>query len=493
MADDQNSEHQAFFGLRLKDDGENWSQFTYGDDLERLKEWGAEENKSDPDEGADQAEDGSDDSEVSGGSDEGNVLAGLMYRTLDSGLALSELTISSSAVKNLFSSIISRAEVVDPIKESCPVVFENGAIKIYGISADRLTKVREQHRRLVRMDRGFDLLPSAVLLTIVATFDSLTVEIVRAVLGLKPDRLNDSEKTIAISDILSMNSFDDVKSKILDDEIYQYSRGSHDDQVKYIEKNFGIQIAKSWKRWPDFIEIFERRNLVAHGEKKFTKRYVEICKKHGHKGSDKILGDDIEITTQYLAQSIDVLVEFCIILIFSIWRKQLPTEESEVFDLLNDVSYRLISDERYRVPIRVIEYALSLKGTKITEATRLMLIVNLASAHRHRKDKDQANKTLDGVDWSAASDNYRLCVAAIREDLPELIKLMEPTSSSGKVKKDDFREWPVFSFVRETAEFQAEFERIYGEQLFDPSTEATTLPEKKKGEPEINNGDETVH
>lgn len=342
------------------------------------------------------------------------------------------------------------------------------------------------------MDRGFDLLPSAVLLTIVATFDTLAADVVRTILELKPDRYSSSDKTISVADILSMKSFDDVKSKLLNDEIYQYSRGSHEEQVKYIEKQFHIKIIENWKRWPDFIEIFERRNLLAHGEKRFTQRYAEICKSQGHKGSEKLVGKEIELTTNYLSQSVDTLLEFFMLLIFSVWRKQIPEEEQSAFDLINHVIYRLITDERYRVPINVTEYVLGLKGVSVTEATRLMLIVNLASAYRHQDNKELVIQTLKRADWSAASDNYKICVAALREDVDEVVTLMAPCVSSNKISKDDFREWPVFSFVRDSDEYRSEFKKIFGENLFDPSADETEVSEVLVAEREVNE-DGTIH
>lgn len=479
MADEE-QKHQAYFGFKTREDGNYWAQFSYGTSLDDLKKWG----KSDKYE-KDQVEE-----VVLENTDQLISFNSIINKILESGLALSELSSAYGVVKGLFATIVSRTEVIDPIKESCPVVFDDGSLQIYGISADRLTKIREQHRRLVRMDRGFDMLPSAVLLTVVATFDSLMADMVRQLLTLKPERFNASDKALTAAEILSMNSFEDVKNKLIDDEVYLFSRGSHDEQVKYIQKWFNVDASKNWKRWPDFIEIFERRNLIAHGEKLFTSRYVNICKNHGHKGSEKLLGNEIELTRNYISQSIDVLIEFSLLVSFSIWRKQVPEEEGESFDAINLVCYKLIAEDRYKIPIRVIEYVLSLQGAKISEATRLMLIVNLASAYKHSNDNDQAIKTLEKVDWSAVSDKYRICVASIKEDVDAFVKLMPNVVSAKYLNKTEFREWPVFSFVRSDEKVQQKFEEIFGEILFDPTLEATDLNDGDPPFIEGNSGEE---
>ncbi|MGI4731466.1 MAG: hypothetical protein ACRYFW_06940 [Janthinobacterium lividum] len=492
MADDNETEHQGFFGLRLTDDNESWKEFTFGSTLPEIIRWGINDK---PAPAEDKAEDGL--SGILPAEDERSreliIMSELLARVLDAGLALSELTLSSRAIRDVFSQIVSRVEVVEPIRNSCSIVYQQDNIVIYGISADRMTRVRDQHRRLVRMDRGFDLLPSAVLLTVVATFDSLTADVVRTMLSLKPDRFTVGDRTIPVAEILAMGSFDELKSRLLDDEVYQFSRGSHEEQVKSIEKWFHVKIADSWKRWPDFIEVFERRNLIAHGEKQFTARYVAICKSHNHKGSENLLDTPIELTSSYISQALDVLVEFSILLVFSIWRKQLPAEENSAFNEVNDACYRMITEARYRVPVRVLEYVLSLKNTKIAESTRLMLIVNLSSAHRHCKNKDSSDKVLNSVDWSAVSDNYQICVASLRDDVPGVISLMPSVVQAKKIRKEDFRTWPVFSFVRSNEQFETKFGELFGEALFDPQAEATTIEPDHAPQLDTTNPDATFH
>lgn len=136
---------------------------------------------------------------------------------------------------------------------------------------------------------------------------------------------------------------------------------------------------------------------------------------------------------------------------------------------------------------------LNLKNTTLSESTRLMLIVNLASAHMHNDDKDLAMKVLDSVDWSASSDNYRICVAAIRGDVDDVIRLMDNVTTSKTVKKEDFREWPVFSFIRSDEKFQAKFASHFDEPLFDPTGEATTFENEENAVKISDANDEALH
>jgi hypothetical protein len=226
-----------------------------------------------------------------------------------------------------------------------------------------------------------------------------------------------------------------------------------------------VAIRDHWKRWPDFIEVFERRNLIAHGEKIFTKRYTSICHKNGHKGSEKTLGTAVNLTSKYLKQAADLLLEFGILLVFSLWRKQFPAQEPDAFRNLNQVAFKLIENRNYITSIRVLNYALGLKKINMEDIIKKMMYVNLASAHRHSNEKDKCIRVLDEVDWSGSSDDYKLCVAALKDDVQKVIDLMGLVAGSGKITKSDFREWPVFDFIRDNGEFCEKYLEVFGEPL----------------------------
>ena len=56
-----------------------------------------------------------------------------------------------------------------------------------------------------------------------------------------------------------MSSFDEVIGKITEDEVEGIMRGSHDDQIKYMEDKLDIKIRSNYEGWGEFMEIFERR------------------------------------------------------------------------------------------------------------------------------------------------------------------------------------------------------------------------------------------
>lgn len=402
------------------------------------------------------------------------LLAIAMNRTLDALQSQFELLFLTS-VRSHFAVARFNEEIVKPIVHAKSIVEEADGTSIYGLSQEQFRKIPVTLEWLHRIGQGMDALPAALLMSIVAVFDSNTADVVRDMLTIRPASLQAGTRTALVKEVLESKSIDEFKQRIISDEIYLFSRGSHEEQIEYIKKNFHISIMSHWKRWADFIEVFERPNLVAHGEKTFTQRYVDNCKKHSHKGSEKLLGTPIELSQNYLRQSLEILTEFGILLVFSLWRKHLPAQEKEAFVSINQIAFKIISTKKYIVPIRIVEYALGLKNTTAPESVKRMMIVNLASAYKHNKDDAKCIEVLDSVDWSASSDPFKICVHALKGDVSLVTRLMPILATASLVRsddvisvhKDDYRDWPVFDFIRSDASFKATFLEVYGEPLMD--------------------------
>jgi hypothetical protein len=97
-----------------------------------------------------------------------------------------------------------------------------------------------------------------------------------------------------------------------------------------------------------------------------------------------------------------------------------------------------------------------------------MIIVNLANAVRLQKRSVEAKKILDGEDWSAANPEFAICVAAVREDIDEVVKMMREIGREGRPNAEDYRSWPVFRGMRTNEKFITAFETIFGEPLLSP-------------------------
>jgi hypothetical protein len=179
----------------------------------------------------------------------------------------------------------------------------------------------------------------------------------------------------------------------------------------------------------------------------------------------KVIGQKLRVTPKYYDKAVETVLEFGCKLVQVIWRKLKPDEITLAERRLNDISYKLIVRRQYKLASRILEFGLVEMKKHGIDSTRKMMVVNYANTEKLSGNMTQAIKILDAEDWSACTDNYHICVSAVKNDIDEVIKLMKRVVDMKLVKKEDFRDWPVFISAREDARFAAEFEVIFGERL----------------------------
>jgi len=219
------------------------------------------------------------------------------------------------------------------------------------------------------------------------------------------------------------------------------------------------------KIWPEFIEICERRNLLAHTDGIVSTRYLAVCREHNVDLKDIEVGRRLSINTKYYERAVSVIFELGIKLTQVVWRKLAPSEIGVAADELNELAYRLIVKRKYIEAITFLRFGLVEMKKHGEEATRKRMVVNLANAEKLGGNKEEAEKVLSSEDWSAAADNFTICAAAIRDDVQTVVHLMKAVVSAGHLSASDFQAWPVFEKVRSEPAFIEAFEREFGEKI----------------------------
>jgi hypothetical protein len=93
------------------------------------------------------------------------------------------------------------------------------------------------------------------------------------------------------------------------------------------------------------------------------------------------------------------------------------------------------------------------------------MIINLANCYKKLGLESDCKKVISSMDWTAAKDEFQVCIASLRKDVARVVQLMPVVAMANSVRARDFREWPVLDWVRDDPEIVEAFERIYGEPL----------------------------
>lgn len=338
-------------------------------------------------------------------------------------------------------------------------------LELYRVSSELL--IREKHRleRLESIRSGFDLIPNIFLMGLVASFDAFFSGLIRAILITKPEIISASEKNISLKDLTDLGSVEAAREMILEREVEDLMRKSHSDQIAWIETKLKLPIRASNPLWPQFIEICERRNLLTHTNGKVSDQYLRVCGEHGFDCSKRKVGDTLAVEPTYFQNSVELLFEFGVKLTQVVWRKLLPTDCESAANTLNNVAFNMIEKKRYKVASNLLQFGLVDMKNKVSESCRKTMIVNYANARKLDGDEEHSRKIIEDEDWSAASDNFKICVAAIQDNVESVLTLMKAVVSSGLITLNDLRTWPVFDKVRTDPRFIDAFEASFGEKV----------------------------
>jgi hypothetical protein len=368
-------------------------------------------------------------------------------------------------------------QVLNVAKKGGTLIEKDDLSEIYGLDEHGADEVFKQVHKINELSSAMGQLPSSILLSLVATFDSLIGDLIAAILKTEPGRIKFSDKKISYRELFTLSDLDDVLNGAIADEVNQLLRGSHEEQVEYIETLIDTKIANHYERYPNYLEIFERRNQVAHASGVATQRYLDCCSRIKFPTDDIKIGEPLNVGTKYLHKAVDYLVEFGVSTAFMAWRKLDKDSGGRPFEKMNEVGYGLIIKRRYKLAGNLLDFCLHKQKCDADEVTKRMIYVNLANSHARLGKPDIADKILKEIDWSACAPNFQVCVAAVRGDVDEVCKLLPQAVASGALNKNALRTWPVFEGIKETKEFASSFETVFEEpfqiEIVDSSADST--------------------
>ena len=362
----------------------------------------------------------------------------------------------------------------EPIAKAGASLTQVKDFELYKISLDQFRVLDLGMNEIVALRRGRSSLPGMFLMGLISSYDAFLAQLMHLIFLTKPETISSSEKNISFKDLVELGSVDAARSYLIEKEVEAFLRQSHHAQFDYLENKLGMPLRKDLDIWPRFVEICERRNLFTHTSGVVSNQYIRVCSEHDVDLGGVAVGDQLVISPKYLQDATEVISELGLKLIQVIWRKLKPGDIAVAASVLNDQAFELLIRRRYELARVMLEFGLALKKNG-DELTRKMLVVNLAIATKFVETPDAALRILNNEDWTASSDKFQICVAAVKDDVVAVIKYLPNVAASGEIPKEGFRHWPAFLTVKEHPEFIKAFESAFGE-AFVPDRSSSEEP-----------------
>ncbi|MBO0733364.1 MAG: hypothetical protein J2P49_03435 [Methylocapsa sp.] len=205
------SDHEKAFGyIAFRQNEENELQeFVLAFDRAELANWKSEATGSSEASDADSLQSVSNSKEERSG-DLPTRAAELLHRFTRAMSSVRSLVIYTSVIRpRLVRSFLERM-LLDHARKHLTTVENADAIKVYSFTRDQFPEINKRLEKFRELVEGHATLPSATLLSLVATFDSYFAEIVKFVLSIHPERYTNSDRKIELKEIFAKKSLEEV-------------------------------------------------------------------------------------------------------------------------------------------------------------------------------------------------------------------------------------------------------------------------------------------
>jgi hypothetical protein len=342
---------------------------------------------------------------------------------------------------------------------------EKGEFELYELDIEYVGEVVRRLGQSNARLKGISILPGLFLSGLISAYDVFLSKLLKAIFLKVPELLSSSERNISFKELVEMGSVEIARERIIEKEVESVIRLSHADQILWIEKKLDMKLTKDLEIWPEFIEICERRNLITHTGGAVSSQYLTVCRSHGCDVSRISIGEVLAVEENYYRRALAVILEMGMKLTQVVWRKLVPSELEMACSELGDFCYNLIKSRKYQDAKTMLEFGLYTMKKHGSEASRKRMVINYANAIKLDGDKDKALKILEGEDWSATNDAYKICIAAVKDEAETVIGLMYGVVQAKLIEINDLRDWPVFEPIRKNPKFVDAFEACFGEKL----------------------------
>jgi len=306
---------------------------------------------------------------------------------------------------------------------------------------------------------AFDILPRALLLSLVAIYDHFLRNHIKALYTIKRELWNTIKIGYTIPELIELQDFDYIIQNGMERHLDNILRESHLAQLKWLEGLLEMKLTDV-PVLPRFIELTERRNMIAHCGGIATPFYLEQCKKCGTQpGAD--LGKPLIVDRAYFTECYNCIFEIGVKLSQCTWRKVRPDEIRLADHILRGITYTLLVVERFNLARNLLEFAHGLKRHSSDHFARIFT-VNLAQCYKWLGETELCFEVMSKKDWTAAEPAFTLAERVLYDDFDEAKKLMIITGKNKMIPEEAFRDWPLFRKFRQTQQFKEAFLEVYG-------------------------------
>ncbi len=374
------------------------------------------------------------------------------------------------------------ATIVFAVEDKEKVQHQEKSFPVFEVEhAEKLGQCLTQHAKALK------LLNETVLQQMVNAWERALGDLVAWKFRADPDAIP-KDRTLSYSQILTFADFGEARRHVVEEEVGDFLKSKTTvEQLKYFKDEFGADFRSQFPAVGELCEIVLRRHAVVHAGGMASSEYCRrVAGLKNLPDRPAETGKPLAIHSGYIKRAWSVIYSAGVVLTHSVAKshargKKCKKDEEAADSFLINAAFNAIKTGQYEAAKTILCYAHNLRLA--SSGSDLMVAVNLAQAHKWSGDDVACQALLDEQDWASCSANYRLCVAALREDEDTFARELGIVAKEETVGIPELFEWPVFQRLRKKESFSEVVKKAYGEDVKIPAI--SKKPKLLDFEPEV--------
>lgn len=170
---------------------------------------------------------------------------------------------------------------------------------------------------------------TGALMLMAGAFETLVASIATELLNDSPERVSD--KTLTVGKLEELGSVEAARRFAVERSVESLMHGGIAEWSKFFS-SFEVQWKEVATDWWGFREIDARRNLVAHANSTVNELYLGLAREAGAPvASLPQAGEELDVSTEYLSRSLEILAAFGALLGVGTLLKRRPAELTDTY------------------------------------------------------------------------------------------------------------------------------------------------------------------
>ena len=297
--------------------------------------------------------------------------------------------------------VISRAERVNENDEAIEDITESDDEEKSQRIKLKIQDIETMVSNVRKIKRAETLFTKQLIVSVVSRFDEFLGSFLEIALEENPEWLKSSEKTITYKELIDLKSVDTAIKGVISKEVEKLLRGSHEEQIRYVDEKLKLGIQEHFSKLKCFLEVAERRNLFVHTGGLVSSQYIDKCKGFGASVKNVNEGQELEVTESYFEEAFYAYFEIGLRIGQAAFRRLFPSESNVADRALNKLAIKFLNyDDNSLVEI-ITNYDLNIPSKFRSEDSENEYYARINRAIAQKRLGVNFEKGLEGPPWKA--------------------------------------------------------------------------------------------